>query len=71
MVTSETGILVPAVDAAQVHRDLTQALTRAAEDAALRRRLGAAARRRAVERYVWQTKGAQLADLYTRLVQAE
>jgi glycosyltransferase involved in cell wall biosynthesis len=70
MVTADTGILVPAESVAQMHRDLTQALVRMAEDAPFRRRLGAAARRRAVERYVWQTKGAQLADLYVRLTTA-
>jgi glycosyltransferase involved in cell wall biosynthesis len=67
MVTSETGILVEAADSEAVHRDLTKALEAIATEPALRRRLGAAGRARALAHYTWEAKGERLAAIYSRL----
>ena len=60
----EEGLHVPEADPAA----LAEALERLAGDAPLRRRLGASARRRVVERYSWDTHCAQLEALLQRLV---
>lgn len=68
MVTADAGIRIRTDDAGQVHRDLTRALVTLAGDPGLRRRMGAAGRRRALDHYVWETKGERLAALYDSLV---
>jgi starch synthase len=60
----EEGLHVKEADAAA----LAAAIERLAGDATLRRRLGANARRRVVERYSWERHCAQLEELLRRLV---
>ena len=59
----ETGILVPPGDS----RALADALIELLEDEERRRALGAAARK-AAEPYSWDRIGAQLVEIYQRLV---
>jgi glycosyltransferase involved in cell wall biosynthesis len=63
-VTSETGILVPARNPAQVIRALAAGLETLAADPALRRRMGEEGRRRVTEEYSWDSKGELLCELY-------
>lgn len=60
----ETGLLVPPADS----QALAQALLRLARDPLLGRRLGAAARRRALERFMLADKVTELEALYVRLL---
>lgn len=60
----ETGLLVPARDAAA----LADALAELAGDAALRRRLGTAARRLAEQRFSDQAIAAAIVELYEKLL---
>lgn len=62
VVDGETGVLVPPADAVA----LRAALERLLGDRELRRRLGAAGRRRAVERFSWEVVTRQTLELYAR-----
>jgi phosphatidyl-myo-inositol alpha-mannosyltransferase len=64
VMTDETGVLVPPEEPAA----LSDAVVDLLEDEQRRRRLGAAARRIAVERYSWDTIGRRLADVYELVV---
>jgi glycosyltransferase involved in cell wall biosynthesis len=64
VVDNETGLLVPARDAVA----LAGALSRLAGDAALRQRMGAAARHRAVEHFSQERIGSETLALYRSLV---
>jgi glycosyltransferase involved in cell wall biosynthesis len=63
VIEGETGLLVPARDAVS----LARALTRLAADAALRKRMGAAARRRVVEHFSQERVAAETLALYQSL----
>jgi glycosyltransferase involved in cell wall biosynthesis len=71
IVTSETGIKVPAVSPTQVVRDLAAAMKRLVQDPALRSRLGGAGRHRLQEHFDWDKKGLLIAELYKSLSIAE
>ena len=65
VMTDETGLLVPPGEPAA----LAEAVVRLLEDEALRRRLGAAARVVAVERYSWSSIAERLAEVYRLVVE--
>ena len=65
VMTDETGLLVPPGDPAA----LAEAIVTLLEDEALRRRLGAAARVVAVERYSWSSIAERLAEVYRLVVE--
>ena len=65
VMTDETGLLVPPGEPAA----LAEAVVTLLEDEALRRRLGAAARAVAVERYSWSSIAERLADVYRLVVE--
>jgi starch synthase len=77
VVHGETGLLVPVeqlkvapfepVDPAKFSRDLADAINRLMADPELRKRMGAASRRRAVETFSWTAIAEQTAELYKRL----
>jgi glycosyltransferase involved in cell wall biosynthesis len=78
VVDGETGLLVPVelrphdpmepVDADRFERNLAGAINALMADPAAREVMGAAARRRAVERFSWSSIARQTADLYRTLV---
>ena len=68
VVTSETGIKVPAISPEQVVSDLAAAMTRLARDPGLRIRLGIAARQRVQEHFDWDGKGDWLSELYSQVL---
>jgi glycosyltransferase involved in cell wall biosynthesis len=65
VMTDETGLLVPPGDSAA----LAEAVVTLLEDEELRRRLGAAARVLAVERYSWGSIAERLAEVYRLVVE--
>jgi phosphatidylinositol alpha-mannosyltransferase len=65
VMTDETGLLVPPGEPAA----LAEAVVTLLEDEELRRRLGAAARVVAVERYSWGSIAERLADVYRLVVE--
>ena len=65
VMNDETGLLVPPGEPAA----LAEAVVRLLEDEALRRRLGAAARVVAVERYSWSSIAERLAEVYRLVVE--
>jgi len=71
VVTSETGIKVPAISPAQTVRDLARAMLRLAEDPALRVRMGQASRQRVKEHFDWDEKGLVMTRLYESLSTVE
>jgi glycosyltransferase involved in cell wall biosynthesis len=78
VVDGETGVLVPLelsaddpmspADPERYARDLATAVNRLMADAALRGQMGAAGRRRAVERFSWSSIADQTVELYRSLV---
>jgi len=71
VVTSETGIKVPAISPEQTVRDLARAMLRLAEDPELRVRMGQASRQRVKEHFDWDEKGLVMARLYQSLSTVE
>jgi starch synthase len=79
VVDGETGLLVPVelraddpmspVDPDAFERDLASAVNRLMADPDLRVRMGAAGRRRAVERFSWESIADQTVDLYRSLIE--
>ncbi|MGB8522416.1 MAG: glycosyltransferase [Candidatus Acidiferrales bacterium] len=67
-VCESTGIKIPAITPAQVVADLASALKQLAGDPSCRARLGEAARTAIQEKYNWDKKGEQLAEVYARLM---
>jgi glycosyltransferase involved in cell wall biosynthesis len=67
-VTEETGIKVAAIDPEQVARDVAAAMTRLAEDPALRVRMGQAGQKRVKEVFDWDLKERLLLDLYEKML---
>ena len=67
-VSEATGIKIPAISPPQVVADLASALKQLAGDPPRRARLGEAARAAMQEKYNWDRKGEQLAELYARLM---
>ena len=67
VVTSETGIKVPAISPEQAVRDLAKAMLRLAEDPELRVRMGHASRQRVKEYFDWDEKGLFMTRLYESL----
>jgi glycosyltransferase involved in cell wall biosynthesis len=67
-VTAETGIKVPAVQPDQVIRDLSNALSRVADDGDLRARLGLAGQSRIEEHFVWDRKGEFMKRVYSNVI---
>ncbi|MEP0772672.1 glycosyltransferase family 4 protein, partial [Trichocoleus sp. ST-U1] len=65
-VTEETGIKVAAINPEQVARDVAAAMTRLAEDPALRVRMGQAGQKRVKEVFDWDLKERLLLDLYEK-----
>jgi glycosyltransferase involved in cell wall biosynthesis len=65
VMTDETGLLVPPGEPAA----LAEAVVTLLEDEELRRRLGAAARVVAVERYSWSSIAERLSDVYRLVVE--
>ena len=68
IVTGDCGIKVAAETSGQVVADLAAALERLAGDAALRQALGAAGRRRILERFDWDEKGRQMLAIYDQVL---
>jgi glycosyltransferase involved in cell wall biosynthesis len=68
IVTSETGIKVPAVSPDQAVGDLVAAMSQLAQDPTLCARLGCAGRQRVQERFNWDKKGTCMIELYQRLL---
>jgi alpha-maltose-1-phosphate synthase len=78
VVDGVTGTLVPVdlrgdepmvpVAPEQFERDLADAINRLAADTELRRQMGTAARRRAVDEFSWRAVARRTADLYASLV---
>ena len=66
LVTEETGLLVPPEDPAA----LQSALKKLLSDAALRQRVGGAARRRVEEKYSWQAATQAYLDLMRNIVKS-
>lgn len=66
-VDDSCGIKVPAVDPAQLARDVAAAVRRLATDPALRAELGDGARRRVAEIGLWDGKVTAMEKLYTEL----
>jgi glycosyltransferase involved in cell wall biosynthesis len=64
LVTTETGIKVPAESPGQVTESLAQAMLRLADNPHLRRELSIAARRRAQRLFAWDQRGEVLQRLY-------
>lgn len=64
LVSEESGIRIPAVSRDQVLEDLTAAIRRLAEDPALVRRMGEAARRRVREQFVWEGRSSEMLGAY-------
>ncbi len=60
VMTDDTGLLVPPGEP----KAIEDAVVRLLEDEELRQRLGAGARRRAVEEYSWDAIAARLSDIY-------
>ncbi|MEW5859280.1 MAG: glycosyltransferase family 4 protein, partial [Cyanobacteriota bacterium] len=67
-VTEETGIKVAAIDPEQVARDIATAMTRLAEDPALRVRMGQAGQKRVKEVFDWDLKERLLLNLYEKML---
>jgi glycosyltransferase involved in cell wall biosynthesis len=67
-VSEATGLKIPAISPTQVVADLASALKQLAGDPPRRARLGEAARAAMQEKYNWDRKGEQLAELYARLM---
>jgi glycosyltransferase involved in cell wall biosynthesis len=67
-VSEATGIKIPAISPPQVVADLASALKQLAGDPSRRARLGEAARAVMQEKYNWDRKGEQLAEVYARLM---
>jgi starch synthase len=77
VVDRETGLLVPVAfrpdepmtpeDPERLAADLAAAINGLMADPALRARMGAAGRRRAVERFSWSSIAAKTVDLYDRV----
>jgi glycosyltransferase involved in cell wall biosynthesis len=63
-VTEHTGIKMPAVTPQQVTHDLTDAMWRLTEDDDLRQCMGEAARKRVVDEFSWDVKGAFMCEIY-------
>jgi glycosyltransferase involved in cell wall biosynthesis len=78
VVDGETGLLVPVAlraddpmspqDPAEFARDLASAVNRLMGDPSLRRRMGEAGRRRAIEHFSWGAIADQTVELYRSLV---
>ena len=78
VVHGETGLLVPVeqlqvapfepVEPAKFSRDLASAINRLMADPELRKRMGAASRKRAVETFSWTAIAEQTAALYRKLI---
>jgi glycosyltransferase involved in cell wall biosynthesis len=66
-VTSEVGFKLPTQSPGQAVTSMASALARLAQDAGLRRRLGANARARMRAEFNWDNKGHFLTDLYAQL----
>lgn len=64
LVTSETGIKVPAIDPQQAVADLSRAMTDLATDWQLRSQLGCGGSQLVRERFNWEVKSKQLAQFY-------
>ncbi len=67
-VSEATGLKIPAISPTQVVADLDSALKQLAGDPPRRARLGEAARAAMQEKYNWDRKGEQLAEVYARLM---
>jgi glycosyltransferase involved in cell wall biosynthesis len=67
-VTHETGVPVPVRDPAQTIAELAAAMTRLAADAALRRKLGEAGRRRIETEFMWAEKARHYCALYESVI---
>jgi glycosyltransferase involved in cell wall biosynthesis len=70
-VTEETGIKVSAITSAQAVSDLAKAMHRLIQEPALRDCMAKAGRRRVVEEFLWDQKGAWLDGVYTTVFSAE
>ncbi len=68
-VVDGTGVKVAARDPDQAVRDLARAMRRVADDPAMRKRMGAAGRRRSREAYAWEGQGPILDAFYRRAVE--
>jgi glycosyltransferase involved in cell wall biosynthesis len=66
-VTNDSGIKVPATSPQQAVSDLAAAMTRLADDPALRFRLAQTGRQRVAEKFDWDQKGNRMANLYAAL----
>ena len=70
-VTDDVGIKVAASKTGQAVEDLAAAVSRIANDQALRARMGEASRRRVEEHFDWDKKGELLAQIYSGLTVEE
>lgn len=67
-VTDQTGLKIPALNPQQAIQDLAQAMERLAGDRELCDRMGQAGKAYVSDHFSWDSKGKQLAQLYTDLV---
>ena len=70
-VTDATGFRIPASNPAQVVRDLAAVMVKLAQDPALLKRVGQAARHRVQQAFNWQIKGEHLAELQKTVVEQQ
>jgi glycosyltransferase involved in cell wall biosynthesis len=63
----ECGVLIPPTDLESLQQNLADGLTQLAQDPMARQKMGAAARRRIEEKFLWPQKGNLLRDLFDRL----
>lgn len=68
MVNEEVGVAVPPGSRDQVVADLSQALTKLAQDPALRARLAANARTGARERFAWPAQAQRMIGVYQQII---
>ncbi|MEW6587446.1 MAG: glycosyltransferase family 4 protein, partial [Nitrospirota bacterium] len=71
MVTDECGIKVKPSNPEQTIKDLSDALLKLANDPELRKRMGAAGRKRVVEHYTWERKGEFIKKVYEEVLSRE
>lgn len=66
-VTEDTGFKVPPITPEQSVSDLAESILKLARDYDLRKQMGEAAQKRAVEHFSWDKKGDRMREIYQRI----